>query len=129
MQPNVSVQPVATKLDSAGTLFRPFGQALRTYCHGSGLALVIVSVRHDGSVMRTEVDAQALQASAERVETVAASMFIRLLEEMVELKVQQHLQAHGNYPPEIARLMQQKRQEDLRRLEQIRGELVRLMAA
>ncbi len=53
--------------------------------------------------------------------------FIALLEEMVDLKVQQHTEAHLKATPEIAMVLAQKRETDRRRLDQIRAELIRLL--
>lgn len=53
--------------------------------------------------------------------------FIALLEEMVDLKVQQHTEAHLKTSPEIAAVLMQKRETDRRRLDQIRSELIRVL--
>jgi predicted transposase YbfD/YdcC len=50
-----------------------------------------------------------------------------LIEEMIELKVQQHTESHLKANPELARILEQKRETDRRRLEQIRLELVRVL--
>ena len=55
--------------------------------------------------------------------------FIALLEEMVDLKVQQHTEAHLKTSPELAMVLQQKRETDRRRLDQIRAELIRVLTA
>lgn len=57
-----------------------------------------------------------------------ASTFIGLLEEMVDLKVQQQTEAHLKTTPEIAAVLQQKRETDRRRLDQIRAELIRILS-
>ena len=54
---------------------------------------------------------------------------VRLIEEMMDLKVQQYAESHLKHNPEVARLLIEKRETDRRRLEQIRVELVRLMNA
>jgi|HubBroStandDraft_4_1064222.scaffolds.fasta_scaffold310880_1 hypothetical protein len=79
--------------------------------------------------MRTDVDAASLRISAQRGETAAAETFVRLLEEMLDLKIQQDVESRMKCPPEIAQVMQAKRQTDQRRLDQIRAELVRLIQA
>jgi len=56
-----------------------------------------------------------------------ASTFIGLLEEMVDIKVQQQTEAHLKTTPEVAAVLQQKRETDRRRLDQIRAELVRIL--
>ena len=52
---------------------------------------------------------------------------VKLTEEMIDLKLQQHAQANLKVSPEIARILEEKRFTDRRRLEQIRAELVRLL--
>jgi len=51
---------------------------------------------------------------------------VELIEEMVDLKIQQHTEAGLKGAPEVLALLQQKRATDRRRLEQIKGELTRL---
>ena len=51
----------------------------------------------------------------------------KLIEEMIDLKLQQHAQANLKASPEIARILEEKRFNDRRRLEHIRAELVRLL--
>jgi len=57
------------------------------------------------------------------------STFLGLLEEMIDIKVQQHTEAHLKTTPEVAAVLLQKRQTDKRRIDQIRAELLRLMSA
>ena len=52
---------------------------------------------------------------------------IRLIEEMMDLKIQQYAESQMRPTPDIARLLSEKRQTDHRRLEQIRVELVRFL--
>jgi hypothetical protein len=59
--------------------------------------------------------------------TMSAEDFVKMLEEMIDLKVQQHTEVQIKTTPELARVLQQKRETDRRRLEQIRTELVRLL--
>jgi hypothetical protein len=77
--------------------------------------------------MRTEFDTAALRGSAKQGETVPAEAVIRLLEEMIDLKIQQHVESQMKCSPEIAPVIQAKRLTDQRRLDQIRAELVRLI--
>jgi hypothetical protein len=56
------------------------------------------------------------------------STFIGLLEEMIDIKVQQQTEAHLKTTPEVAAVLHQKRETDKRRLEQLRAELVRILA-
>jgi len=56
-----------------------------------------------------------------------AETLVKLFEEMIDLKLQQHAQANLKASPEITRILEEKRVTDRRRLEQIRAELVRLL--
>jgi len=56
-----------------------------------------------------------------------AETVVRLIEEMINLKIQQQAEANLRPHPELARLLYDKRQTDQRRLEQIRAELARVM--
>jgi hypothetical protein len=55
--------------------------------------------------------------------------FIALLEEMVDIKVQQQAEAHLKVSSELAGVLHHKRETDRRRLDQIRGELIRILTA
>jgi hypothetical protein len=57
---------------------------------------------------------------------MTAESLIGLIEEMVDLKIQQYAESNMKPTPEIARVLQNKRETDHRRLEQIRAELVKL---
>jgi DNA repair photolyase len=59
---------------------------------------------------------------------MTAEKLIELIEELVDLKVQKYVEMNLKLPPEVARLLQAKRETDHRRLEQIRIELVRALA-
>ena len=52
---------------------------------------------------------------------------VKLMEEMVDLKVQNFAESMMKPTPEVARLLHEKRATDRRRLEQIKAELVRLL--
>jgi len=52
---------------------------------------------------------------------------VTLIEEMVDLKIQQHTETGLKAGPEVIALLQQKRATDRKRLEQIKGELSRLL--
>ena len=54
--------------------------------------------------------------------------FLGLLEEMIDIKVQQHTEARLKTSPEVAAVLSQERDTDKRRLDQIRAELLRLMS-
>ena len=58
-----------------------------------------------------------------------AVAIVSLIEEMVDLKVQQHAESHLKPNPEVAKILAEKRATDLRRLQQIRTELARSLAA
>jgi hypothetical protein len=55
--------------------------------------------------------------------------FLGLLEEMIDIKVQQHTEARLKTSPEVAAVLSQKRETDKRRLDQIRAELIRILSA
>jgi hypothetical protein len=57
----------------------------------------------------------------------AAETLIALVEEMIDLKLQQHAETQAKHNPEVARLLVEKRETDRRRLLQLRAELVRLL--
>jgi hypothetical protein len=54
---------------------------------------------------------------------------VRMLEEMMDLKIQQYAESQLKVTPEVANLLREKRETDRRRLDQIRLELARLIAA
>ena len=56
-----------------------------------------------------------------------AEKLVKLIEEMVDLKVQQHTTAALKVNPELAKILAEKRETDRLRLDQIRAELVRLL--
>ncbi len=58
-----------------------------------------------------------------------AETLVKLIEEMMDLKVQQYAESHLKPNPEVARLLHEKRETDRRRLEQIRAELARLISS
>jgi hypothetical protein len=57
-----------------------------------------------------------------------AESFVKLIEEMIDLKLQQQAQLNVKPSPEIARFFEEKRLTDRRRLEQIRAELLRTLS-
>ena len=54
---------------------------------------------------------------------------VKLIEEMVDLKLQQYAESQLRPTPEVARLLYEKRETDRRRLDQIRAELIRIFKA
>jgi hypothetical protein len=56
-----------------------------------------------------------------------SEMLVRLIEEMMDLKIQQYAETHLKPNPEVARLLLEKRETDRRRLEQIRAEMTRMI--
>ncbi len=60
---------------------------------------------------------------------MTAESLIRLFEEMVDLKIKQYADSQLKLPPELSVLLQDKRETDRRRLDQIRVELVRFLEA
>ena len=51
----------------------------------------------------------------------------KMIEELVDLKFQHHIETTLKPSPEVAKILQAKRETDRRRLEQIRTELARLL--
>jgi hypothetical protein len=51
--------------------------------------------------------------------------FVRMLEEMMDLKIQQQAEAGMKVSPELTHVLSAKRETDRRRLDQIRQELIR----
>lgn len=60
---------------------------------------------------------------------MTAEYLVRLIEEMMDLKVQQYAESQLKATPEVAVLLHDKRETDRRRLDQIRLELVRFLEA
>ncbi len=58
---------------------------------------------------------------------MTAQNLIQLLEEMMDLKIQRYAQSHLKLSPELVQLLNEKRETDRRRLDQIRAELVRFL--
>lgn len=58
---------------------------------------------------------------------MTAEAWVQLLEEMVDLKLQQFAETTMKLTPELTRLLQDKRETDRHRLQQIRTELVRTL--
>jgi flagellar biosynthesis/type III secretory pathway protein FliH len=56
-----------------------------------------------------------------------AEMIVKLIEEMLDIKVQQQAEMQLHVRPELARLLEEKRHGDRRRLEMIKQELTRLL--
>jgi hypothetical protein len=58
---------------------------------------------------------------------MTAESWVQLIEEMIDLKLQQLAETNMKLTPELTRLLQDKRETDRRRLQQIRTELVRTL--
>jgi hypothetical protein len=56
-----------------------------------------------------------------------ADIIVKLIEEMVDIKVHQQTETQLSTKPELARLLAEKRYVDSRRLEMVKQELVRLL--
>jgi hypothetical protein len=66
-------------------------------------------------------------AKARPEKHMTARSIVGLLEEMMDVKLQQYAETTMRPTPELARLLQEKRETDRRRLDQIRAELVRIL--
>ena len=53
---------------------------------------------------------------------------VKLIEEMMDLKLQQYAESQMRPTAEVARILQEKRETDRRRLDQIRCELARILS-
>ena len=58
---------------------------------------------------------------------MSAEAFVDMIEEIVDLKIQQHVEARLKTSAELSKFLQEKRETDRRRLEQLKVELVRLL--
>jgi len=58
---------------------------------------------------------------------LSAEHSVRLIEEMLDLKIQQYAESQMRTTPELARILHEKRETDRRRLDQIRTELSRVL--
>jgi len=69
----------------------------------------------------------ALACNLLSLSAMTAEALVQLMEEMMDIKIQQLAQSSLKVTAEVARLLQDKRDTDRRRLEQIRTELVRIL--
>jgi hypothetical protein len=58
---------------------------------------------------------------------MTAEAWVRLLEEMIDLKLQKFTEATTKLSPELSRYLHDKREDNRRRLDQIRNELVQTL--
>jgi len=58
---------------------------------------------------------------------MTAENFVDLIEEMIDIKIQQHAGSNLKPTPEIAEVLAEKKMTDTRRLKQIRAELIRTL--
>jgi hypothetical protein len=59
--------------------------------------------------------------------TMNGELLAKMIEELVDLKIQHYAESNLKLSPEVARILQAKRETDRRRLEQIRVEIVRVL--
>lgn len=59
---------------------------------------------------------------------MTAENFIKLIEEMVDLKIQQQIEAHFSTGRAVAGVLRQKREADQQRLAHIRAELAQILS-
>jgi hypothetical protein len=64
------------------------------------------------------------ECATSRKASMTAESLIGLIEEMVDLKIQQYAESTMKPTPEISRILQEKKQTDCRRLQQIKAELI-----
>ena len=60
-------------------------------------------------------------------ESWSCGLGVKLIDEMVDLRVQQHTIAALKLNPELAKILAQKRETDRHRLEEVRAELIQLL--
>jgi hypothetical protein len=70
--------------------------------------------------------APPIVAHSKTVDDGIGEYSVRLIEEMIDLKVQQYAESQMRTTPELAKLLHEKRETDRRRLDQIRAELIRV---
>jgi len=58
---------------------------------------------------------------------MTAEALVRLMEEMMDIKVQLLAQSSMKVSPDVARILHEKRDTDKRRLEQVRTEMIRIL--
>ena len=58
---------------------------------------------------------------------MTAENFVELIDEMIDIKIQQHAGSNLKPTPEIAAVLAEKKMTDTRRLKQIRAELIRTL--
>jgi hypothetical protein len=61
--------------------------------------------------------------------TMSAELFVKLIEELVDIKVQYHLANKIKTSPELAKIVAVKRESDRHRADQIRAELIDALTA
>lgn len=62
-----------------------------------------------------------------RPAAMSAEMFVKLIDEMVDIKVQQQAEIHLSGKPELARMLAEKRHSNRHRLDTIKQELIQLL--
>lgn len=76
---------------------------------------------------RAEASPDHAATKARPMMSMTAESLVGLFEEMMDLKIQSYAQSHLKLTPDLLRVLQEKRETDRRRLEQIRNELVRFL--
>jgi len=65
----------------------------------------------------------------QQITSMSAETFVRLIEELVDLKVQYHLANKIKTSPDLAKIVAVKRETDRHRADQIRAELIQALTA
>ncbi len=60
---------------------------------------------------------------------MTAESLVRLLEELIDLKIQGYVPSHLKLTPDLNRMLREKRETDRHRLEEVRSELVRFLSS
>jgi hypothetical protein len=58
---------------------------------------------------------------------MSPNQFVGFLEELIDIKIRNYAETQVKARPEVSRLLQEKREEDRRRVEEIRRELVAVL--
>src|SRR5260221_7656 len=94
---------------------------------GAAFALLLTPQEENANCAQIETgvwpSGDLFMYSFERNVFMNSESSVKLIEEMVDLKLQQYAESQMRPTPEVARILHEKRETDRRRLDQIRAEL------
>jgi len=76
---------------------------------------------------KPSMGAGAVVTNSKTVDSSSAEHTVRLIEEMLDLKIQAYAESQMRTTPELSKLLHEKRETDRRRLDQIRIDLARVL--